>query len=764
MLRKTLTLMLAATVTFAGGFKPTMVQADETVGTITDIAFANEDFSTLVTAVLAAGLGETLNGPGPFTVFAPNNAAFAKLPPETLQALLQDTNRLRQILLYHVVSGRVTSGDLQAGKVVTVQGAAATVDLTNGVKIDGASVIAADVQASNGVIHVIDTVILPPGSIVEIASGNADFSTLVAAAQAAGLVETLSGPGPFTVFAPNNAAFAKLPPGRVEALVAAPDQLRRVLLYHVVPGRVRSTDLQAGAVKMVQGASANISLTNGIQIDGAKVIAADLEAGNGIIHVIDSVILPPEPTIVEIAASNADFSTLVTAVQAAVLAETLSGPGPFTVFAPNNAAFAKLPPGTIDALLADPERLRQVLLYHVVPGRVASTDLKAGTVPTAQGATVTVDLANGVKVNDATVIAADITAVNGIIHVIDTVILPPPSVVEIAAGNSDFSTLVSAVLAAGLAETLSGPGPFTVFAPNNAAFAKLPPGTVEALLQDTNRLRQVLLYHVVNGRVRSADLKPGKVTTVQGAAATVDLSAGVRINDAQVIAANVEAGNGVIHVIDEVLLPPPSIVEIASGNPDFSTLVAAVQAAGLVEALSGPGPFTVFAPNNAAFAKLPPGTVEGLLQDPDRLRQILLYHVVPGGPLRAGALSSGYALTLNGAPAFVAVGPGGISVDGAIVIAADIEAFNGVIHVIDDVILPGTGFAGFNLSIAYQDGKAQLKWPVLLGQSPVLESRETLTAGDWEPVVGNPTAVNGMNVWETEAGGATRFYRLRNAP
>ncbi|HEX7863174.1 MAG TPA: fasciclin domain-containing protein, partial [Verrucomicrobiae bacterium] len=364
----------------------------------------------------------------------------------------------------------------------------------------------------------------------------------------------------------------------------------------------------------------------------------------------------PSGTIVDIAAGNSDFSTLVAAVQAAGLVETLSGPGPFTVFAPNNAAFAKLPAGTVEALLQDTNRLRQILLYHVVPGRVRSTDLSAGKVVTTQGAAVTVNLTNGVKVNDSAVIAADIEASNGVIHVIDTVLLPPPNIVEIAAGNSDFSTLVAAVQAAGLVETLSERGPFTVFAPNNAAFAKLPAGTLEALLQDTNRLRKILLYHVVAGSARSTDLSGEKLITVQGAAANVTLTNGVKVNGSTVIAADIEASNGVIHVIDTVLLPPPNIVEIAAGNPDFSTLVAAVQAAGLVEALTADGPYTVFAPNNAAFAKLPAGTVEALLQDTNRLRHILLYHVNHGPRLRSTDLRSGAISTMHGGLAKVEVG------------------------------------------------------------------------------------------------------------
>ncbi|GIK72756.1 MAG: hypothetical protein BroJett021_17440 [Chloroflexota bacterium] len=281
-----------------------------------------------------------------------------------------------------------------------------------------------------------------PGTIVDIAVGAGNFTTLVAAVSAAGLVETLQGEGPFTVFAPTDEAFAALPEGAIEALLADPEgALTQILLYHVVAGKVMSTDLSDGMmVDTVQGSPITISIADGVvKVNDAQVIVADIEASNGVIHVIDAVILPPSDeeeaagaespgSIAEVAAAAGGFSTLLTAVSEAGLVEALSGEGPFTVFAPTDEAFAALPEGTIESLLADPQgALTDILLYHVVSGKVMSSDLSDGmTAATLQGAPITITIADGVvKVNDATVIAPDIEASNGVIHVIDAVILPP---------------------------------------------------------------------------------------------------------------------------------------------------------------------------------------------------------------------------------------------------------------------------------------------------------------------------------------------------
>jgi len=278
-----------------------------------------------------------------------------------------------------------------------------------------------------------------PGTIVDIAVSAGNFETLVAAVSAAGLVETLQGEGPFTVFAPTDEAFAALPEGTLEALLADPQgQLTQILLYHVVPGKVMSTDLSDGmTAETVQGSPVTFSIKDGVvKVNDATVIAADIEASNGVIHVIDAVILPPSEeaaeeapgNIAEVAAAAGNFETLLAAVGAAGLVDALTSEGPFTVFAPTDEAFAALPEGTIESLLADPEgALTQILLYHVVSGKVMSTDLSDGmTAETLQGSPVTFSIKDGVvKVNDATVIAADIEASNGVIHVIDAVILPP---------------------------------------------------------------------------------------------------------------------------------------------------------------------------------------------------------------------------------------------------------------------------------------------------------------------------------------------------
>jgi uncharacterized surface protein with fasciclin (FAS1) repeats len=550
-------------------------------------------------------------------------------------------------------------------------------------------------------------------TIVEIVVGSNDHNTLEAAVVAAGLADDLSGPGPFTVFAPTDAAFAALPAGTVEALLADPTgDLASILLYHVVGAEAFSTDLSDGQMitTLYDGQQVTIGVNmSAVTVNGVMVTVADIDASNGVIHVIDAVLMPvlPQPTntVVDIIANSPDHTLLETAIGAAGLVDALSGTGPFTVFAPTDAAINALPDGLLAELLSDPMGdLTDILLYHVVQALALSTDLSNGQVITTmlgQDITVTVDM-NGVMINNAMVTVADIAADNGVVHVIDAVLIPelapaPMTVVDVIVNSPIHETLETAVIAAGLADDLSGAGPFTVFAPTDDAFAALPADLLTALLNDpTGDLASVLLYHVVGAQALSTDLMNGDVIATllgQDITVTIDMN-GVMINNAMVIVVDVMADNGVVHVIDAVLIPelaplPITVVDIVVNSPDHNTLETAVIAAGLADDLSGAGPFTVFAPTDAAFAALPAGALDALLADPTgALADVLLYHVV-GGLALSTDLSDGQMITtLLGEDITVTIDMNGVMINDAMVTVADILADNGVVHVIDAVLLP----------------------------------------------------------------------------
>jgi uncharacterized surface protein with fasciclin (FAS1) repeats len=587
--------------------------------TVVDIIVNSPIHETLETAVIAAGLADDLSGAGPFTVFAPTDDAFAMLPTDLLTALLNDpTGDLASVLLYHVVGAQALSTDLMNGDVIETllgQDVTVTIDM-NGVMINNAMVVVADIMADNGVVHVIDAVLIPelaplPITVVDIIVNSADHNTLETAVIAAGLAGALSGDGPFTVFAPTDAAFAALPAGALDALLADPTgALADVLLYHVVGGLALSTDLSDGQViTTLLGEDITVTIDmNGVMINNAMVVVADITADNGVVHVIDAVLLPPaQPTntILDIVVNSEVHNTLEAAVLAAGLEGALAGPGPLTVFAPTDAAFAALPMGTLEALLADPTGLlTQVLLYHAVAGAALSTDLSDGQmIETLQGQDVTVTITGGnVFINDAQVIVADIIADNGVVHVIDAVLVPqsnplPETVVDIIVNSPVHTVLETAVIAAELADDLSGTGPFTVFAPTDNAFAALPAGTLDALLADpTGALAQVLLYHVVAGEALSSSLTNGQtIATLQGQNVTVSITGGnVFINDAQVIMADIVADNGVVHVIDAILTPSTSVNETAFNNASIYPNPASEQLTVSVPALSGSATYSIY--------------------------------------------------------------------------------------------------------------------------------------------------------------------------
>ncbi len=309
-----------------------------------------------------------------------------------------------------------------------------------------------------------------------------------------------------------------------------------------------------------------------------------------------------------------------------------------------------------------------------------------------------------------------------------------------ASNNPQLTTLVAAVKAAGLVDTLNGPGPFTIFAPANSAFAKLPAGTVDTLVKPENKatLTSILTYHVVAGKkLSSKDLaSTSSLTTVNGQTLSVKTSGkSITINGStKVVLADVQVANGTVFIIDSVLMPakpatsdttvPASVSALpiaaeadaaaagvpatgkgslkgmaqdpaataASNNPQLTTLVAAVKAAGLVDTLNGPGPFTIFAPVNSAFEKLPAGTVETLVkpESKDTLTSILTYHVIAGKKLSTADFAKGgmYA-TVNGAKLEVKSNGKTLTINGkTMTVLADVQVANGTVHLIDSVLIP----------------------------------------------------------------------------
>jgi transforming growth factor-beta-induced protein len=567
-------------------------------GNLAQVAQAEGNLGKIVQAADAAGMMPAMQGQEALTFLAPSDDAMAEMTEE-MGDLMQPANRerLAEFMKAHMVPSKMLAEQMSAaatsggGTVTNLLGETLQLGMDGGtLTINGAKAQKTNVNASNGVIHIFSAPIWRP-TVFGIVRAIPQLDTLEAAIRAAGLQDVLrQHESRYTLFAPTNRAFEQL----LSELKLTADQLlsnkpllTQVLTYHVLATRVYSFQVRDNSTATtVQGQSIrfdtsgpsffpNITLTDA-QNRESKVIFPNLGARNGVVHLVDRVILPQTKNIVELAVANPEFSILVEAVLAAGLAETLSSPGPFTVFAPTNAAFAKLL-GELgvskEALLANKPLLTSVLTYHVLGARVLAGQIKDNSTPsTVQGQAIRLDTDGGkVVITDASgrksnVVATDVQASNGVIHVIDTVILPQSkNIVEIAVGLSDFSILVEAVLAAELQGVLSGPGPFTVFAPTNQAFANLLGElgvSKEALLANKPLLTTVLTYHVLGARVLANDIKDNSTPhTVQGQTFRLDTDGGkVVITDAagrksNVVATDVQASNGVIHVIDKVILP-----------------------------------------------------------------------------------------------------------------------------------------------------------------------------------------------------------------
>ena len=661
--------------------------------------------ASLLAALTHVGLNTTLEGTGPFTLFAPTDQAFDDAGIDLANFQTQEEkDMLTDILLYHVVTASVASSAVTDGMVATMANGDKAKFGVNGatVTIGTATVTTADVQSSNGIIHVIDQVLMPPEDIPATASLTGIHNSLVSAVLQADLLSTLEGPGPFTVFAPTDQAFAEA--GIDLAALDNPQgkaTLQDILLYHVVSEEVPSTNITDCMTSVAaNGQPVAFSVQPSVMINDANITLTDVISSNGIIHVIDKVLTPTDNPndIPRTAQCTGIHDNLVAGVIQAELLETLQGPGPFTIFAPTDQAFADagIDLGALDNP-AGKQTLSDILLYHVVSGEVPSSNVtECMTATAANGQTLSFTVSDGVMVNGANVTVPDVATSNGVIHVIDKVLTPtdtPNDIPRTAQCTGIHDSLVSAVVQAELLETLQGTGPFTLFAPTDQAFADA--GIDLASLDNPagkETLADILLYHVVSGNVPSTALSDCMTApAVNGQTLSFNLGSGVMVNDANVTLADVGTSNGVIHVIDKVLMPtdtPNDIPRTAECSGVHNSLVSSIVQAELLETLQGDGPFTVFAPTDQAFADA--GIDLAALDNPDgkqTLTDILLYHVVAGAVPAANVTDCMSASTVNGNPLSFTVG-GTVMVNGATVTATDLSASNGIIHVIDKVLMP----------------------------------------------------------------------------
>lgn len=675
---KTFALALFATVWLAGCGDDDPNNDDPALNVV-ELAQRETQLSTLEDAVAQAELVDALSDDStPITVFAPNNSAFANYlaANPTFSSLADIPNDvLADVLRYHVVPGTKLASDLTTGTLTTLlTGQTIAVTNDNGVVLNGTTrVVRADIRASNGVIHIVDGVLRTaaeePGTIAEIAAGNESLSTLVAAlTRVPALLEAASdADADLTVFTPTNAAFAAFleEDDRFTDLASIPDEvLTSVLQYHILAGAKLAAELGETETTLNEETISIGKTDDGVFInEDVQVTTPNIEASNGVVHLINKVLVPPslqlQPTIADLAIATEDLSTLVAALQRApdLLAAADNREATLTVFAPTNAAFAAfLENDPRFGSLADipDDVLTQVLQYHILASKKLGADLEA-TEETllGEGETLSIDKTDGVVINGSVkVTTANIEAANGVVHLIDQVLLPPslqlePTIAAIAADTEALSILVAALQrtpdlleAAGNREA-----DLTVFAPTNDAFAELLAALELDGLDDIpdNVLRRVLEYHILGAGKLAADLGATEVT-LEGADISIDKTNGVVINGSSNVIldlANIEAANGVVHVIDEVLVPP--FIAAALGTAvqpllfdaegRFTTLLTAVESVPSVlnflirDDVEG----TLFAPTNAAFAALIAGndafsSLEDVLAA-DNLGDILLYHV-----------------------------------------------------------------------------------------------------------------------------------------
>jgi len=557
----------------------------------------------------AANIIPQLEDLGPFTVFAPTDEAFTLMGPALALSLLQPENKeaLLQFVQYHLAYTMYKSDEMELGTKITTLLAGHDVEVTSLVPTRlnvYARLSSPNQPATNGVVHIIDQVLVPSGfefpapefNLVQL-PGQADYlSFFRRALSAAGAESTLTQDGQdFTVFAPTDEAFEAMGPGVATSLllVANRAKLRTLLFYHVLLGRQKSTTLQpAQNLRSMEGAELQVTMiTPHLKLNsGATLISRDVPATNGLLNVVNKVMVPPEylypdQTIASIVSRSPDLSFMYEALQAADMLESMSEQGPVTLLAPTNAAWESLGMGYARTLLLPSSRSRlvQILRYHVLVGTKRSSAVSTGDlVQTLAMGTLQIRSVSPFMVDTARSSTQDVPCTDGIAHIVDKVLMPEKFVFPerdawgLLMAEPSLMRFRNALANNGLdhylaSDPAASAGPVTIFAPTDAAFEALGDFTLDTLFDRPNELLPLLKYHIVQHQVDSTMLTySSEISTLEGR--KIDVTPwtdqgwlGVvhdRFTDpptvnkeAKLILPDCLVTNGMVHIIDKVLMP-----------------------------------------------------------------------------------------------------------------------------------------------------------------------------------------------------------------
>ncbi|XP_041846257.1 transforming growth factor-beta-induced protein ig-h3 isoform X2 [Melanotaenia boesemani] len=506
------------------------------------------------------------------------------------------------------------------------------------------------------------------------------------------LKEEIEGPGSFTFFAPSNEAWAALPAEILDALVSNVNiELLNALHYHMVNRRLTSEDLKHGSSfpSMYQESHVHIHhYSNGIvTVNCARLIKPDQHATNGIVHVVDRVITAISNNVQAIVDVDDDLETLRTALAAAGLTTMLENEGQYTIFAPTNDAFEKIPQETLNRILGDPVALRDLLNYHILKHMQCAESIVSGApMETLQGTMLEVGCdGDQMTLNGKAIVTKkDQLGTNGVIHYINELLIPDSAktLLELAEGSS-VSTATRLFVEAGLTSHLTGSEALTMLAPLNDAF--------KGSMRMTPDMRKLMTNHILKEQLSSKSLYHGQeLETLGGLKLRVFVYRNNLCIENACIAAHDKTGRyASMFTVDKVLSPPMgTVMDVLKADDRFSMLVGAIQTAGMTELLNQQGALTLFAPTNDAFNTLPQAELSRMLRRPQELSGVLRYHLGEGLLVSGGVGSHTRLTPLQGDKLELGMRNFTIYVNKIPVIDADLMATNGVVHAVGSIIKP----------------------------------------------------------------------------